>query len=113
MAKLGGVYIPNLESSFGGAVTPAENRHFETPNKVKFAYETGDFGGFTVEQDPKTWGNEAYGITAISREAYAALSANMRAETMDQARAIANELNNPQARASITVQPATNQSRKF
>ena len=113
MAKLGSAYIPNLESSFGGAVTPSVNHYCETPHKVKFAYDTGDFGGFTVEQDPLIWGKDVYGVVAIGRDAYAALPGSLRAETMDQAREIARGLNNLQARSAITIKPATNQSKKF
>ncbi|MDB5491941.1 MAG: hypothetical protein JWO78_1790 [Micavibrio sp.] len=113
MAKLGGVYIPNLESSFEGAVTPSFAHYRETPSKVKFDYSAGDFGGFTIGQDEKIWGSDVYGIVAVSNAAFAALPADLQADTMDEARVMANVLNNPKPKSAITVKPAINQSRKF
>lgn len=112
MAKLGGAYIPNMGSSFGGAVTPAVSHYRETPATVKFAHEAGDFGGFTAAQDPK-WGEGLYGVVAVGTEDFANLPEGLRADTMSDARAMAEKLNNPQARSSITIKPANNQSRKF
>ena len=112
MPKLGSAYIPNLESSFGGAVTPSVSHYRETPTKIKIAYAPGDFGGLTVAQDPKTWGSDVYGLVAVGRAAYADLHESLRADTMERAREIAKALNNPPARSAITIKSATNQSSK-
>jgi hypothetical protein len=110
MAKLGGAYIPNMGSSFGGAVTPRVSHYRETPS-APIDLTHGDLGGFTVAKDPK-WGNDTYGVVAVSKEAFSKLPEELRAHRMSDARDLAEKLNNPQAQSAITVKAATNQSRK-